>query len=847
MINKIVTSLVVVLLLMSCRPENPENGVSLKLAKERKDNITEVKYVLDFNVPKKLSDSIHASVRISFQQKKREQLVVDFKQSEKHVKSVLINGEKSKYEIVNHHIIIPKSEIHKEKNVLEIQFIAGEEALNRSEEFMYTLFVPDRASTCFPCFDQPDIKAIYELCLTIPEGWVAVANAKHNSKTNNEGVVKYSFLPTKKLSTYLFSFVVGEFQVETKMCNNRELTMYHRETDTVLLKRNLTDIFDIHSQSLDWLEDYTSQKYPFGKFDFVMIPDFQYGGMEHPGAILYRASKCFLSENASVNQKLARANLIAHETSHIWFGDLITMEWFNDVWLKEVFANFLADKIVNPYFKDINHKLKFLFAHTPSSMSVDRTKGTHPIIQKLDNMKNAGSLYGSIIYHKSPIAMNQLELLMGEEEFKKAVQEYVSKYAFGNANWDQLIDVFNLYSDVDLKKWSDVWIKTPNAPKLTYTKTKTQEGWKVTITQTAPSGNETLWNQKLELSINGEVIRMTLDKKTITVNLKSDEKYCDLIINSNGQAYCSVDLHKDDINYYFKNIGNYNSDIHRAVLWIQLWENVLNAKVNPEELLDIIKKSIQVEKNPLIMGYLLSCYSTTINMFVDKEYLRLNGAVNDKFLQSMILSEKSGAIANMLFRTLKGTVSSVDIVNYITQYFYKKRDFGKVKLSENSRISLAYELMILQPEERDKILNYLNSTITNPDKLNKINFVSEAVTTDKIKLDNFFRKLKFAKSREQEPWVLSSLSYIHHPINREYSTKYLTESLELLEEIQQTGDIFFPKNWLSVTFSSHYSKEAIYAVEEFLKMHKNYPEKLRLKILQSTDMCYRANSIQYKY
>jgi aminopeptidase N len=125
---------------------------------------------------------------------------------------------------------------------------------------------------------------------------------------------------------------------------------------------------------LAWLEDYTAIPYAFGKFDFVLIPSFQFGGMEHPGAIFYNASSLLLDESATQTQMLGRASLIAHETAHMWFGDLVTMKWFDDVWMKEVFANVMAAKIVNPSFPTVNHALRFLYQHYPAAYDVDRTR-----------------------------------------------------------------------------------------------------------------------------------------------------------------------------------------------------------------------------------------------------------------------------------------------------------------------------------------------------------------------------------------------------------------------------------------------------------------------------------------
>ena len=226
--------------------------------------------------------------------------------------------------------------------------------------------MPARARLAFPCFDQPDLKARWTLALDVPAGWQALANG---AETSRDGVraagCSVTFAETPPLSTYLFAFAAGRFSVETGERDGRTFRMFHRETDAAKVARNRDAIFDLHAASLAWLERYTGIPYPWGKFDFLLVPSFQFGGMEHAGAIFYNASGLLLDESATQNQKLGRASVIAHETAHMWFGDLVTMRWFDDVWMKEVFANFMAAKIVNPSFPEINHELRFLLRALP--------------------------------------------------------------------------------------------------------------------------------------------------------------------------------------------------------------------------------------------------------------------------------------------------------------------------------------------------------------------------------------------------------------------------------------------------------------------------------------------------
>jgi aminopeptidase N len=225
-------------------------------------------------------------------------------------------------------------------NTIAVDFVAGDASLNRTAEFMYTLFVPARARLAFPCFDQPDLKARYTLSLEIPAAWEALANGAETARESIAGDrTRLRFAQTQPLPTYLFAFAAGKFMIETAERNGRTFRMFHRETDAEKVARNRDTIFDLHASSLAWLERYTGIPYPFGKFDFLLVPAFQFGGMEHAGAIFYNASGVLLDQSATQNQKLGRASVIAHETAHMWFGDLVTMRWFNDVWMKEVFGS----------------------------------------------------------------------------------------------------------------------------------------------------------------------------------------------------------------------------------------------------------------------------------------------------------------------------------------------------------------------------------------------------------------------------------------------------------------------------------------------------------------------------
>ena len=346
-----------VVMAVACGPEPgdrerlPQLGVTRDLAERRASMITDVRYEVTLAIPSERAQPIAGTVTTRFDLASTgEAVVFDFAQSPEHVLAVRRGDEAIAYEVGNERLTVARGVLEPGPQAVTIDFVAGDGSLNRNDDYLYTLFVPDRARVALPLFDQPDLKARFTLTLEVPADWQAIANGALSEHTIEGDRATFVFDESDPIPTYLLAFAAGRFEVVEAEREGRTLRLLHRETDSEKVARNLDTIFDLHATALSWLEDYTGIDYPFQKFGFVAMPAFQYGGMEHPGAIFYRARSLFLDETATQAQQLGRASVIAHETAHMWFGNLVTMEWFNDVWMKEVFANFMAAKIVNPSF-----------------------------------------------------------------------------------------------------------------------------------------------------------------------------------------------------------------------------------------------------------------------------------------------------------------------------------------------------------------------------------------------------------------------------------------------------------------------------------------------------------------
>jgi len=826
---------------------SPEPGISLELAEFRKKQISDIVYKLEFKIPKNLEDSIPAVLELDLIIHDNSQpLILDFNVDKSHLKTIKTNGKEVSIQLVNEHIIIPKEHLNKGANTIDINFIAGEQSLNRNLDFLYTLLVPDRASTLFPCFDQPNLKANYILNITAPKDWEVLCGAPELKKIEKGDFIEHQFDKSDLMSTYLFSFVAGKFNVDKQKIANLDMTMLYRETDSIKVKNSLDPIFKLHAVAVAFLENYTAQDFPFVKLDFASIPIFQYGGMEHVGAIQYKESSLFLDNTATDSDKLGRAKLIAHETAHMWFGDLVTMNWFNDVWMKEVFANFMADKIVNPAFPTINHDLVFVVNHYPGAYGEDRTKGANPIRQKLDNLKNAGSLYGGIIYHKAPIMMRQLELATGKDKFKEGIQEYIKNYANSNAVWNNLVSILDNKTAIDLKEWSDVWVNQSSRPVFTE-QVIYDDQEKISsfiLKQSAEDKSTKIWPQTFEIGLvyADSTHRITANVTNAQLELeevKGLPKPLQIIYNYDGMGYGIFPQQKDAL----LNIPEIKDEVARGYSYINTYENLLNGSIDPIAAFNLFKKGIETERNELILGRITSQMNSLYWTYFTGEQRDAHQKELENLVYQQLQKELPANIKKTLFGLFSSIAHSETGKEKLFKIWSKKVNIKDLKLNQDDYTSMAMNLAVFEHSKTDLILKETEAEITNPDKKKRFIFLKPALSTDSAVRNSFFDTFKDAKNREKESWVVSALHYINHPLRQDAGEINLKASLNLLEEIQRTGDIFFPKNWLNATIGKYSSKKAFEIREEFLAAHPNLNPVLRSKLLQATDDLDRINNL----
>ena len=788
--------LLVAALLAGCGRMPVEPGVSRDLALDRAARIDSVRYELFFRIPEDKAEPVQGTVALTFDLKGRGPVQLDFREGAEMMQGLCVNGKPQKADYQAEHILLHG--LRKGRNRVDVTFTPGNQALNRNDGYLYTLLVPALARTVFPCFDQPDLKAVFSLRLDIPADWVAVSDGSLLSEAIDGNRKLLAFNDTKPIPTYLFSFVAGRWQVAEETVEGFPMRFYYRETDPDKLAQ-IPEVFRQAAAAVRWMEAYTGIPFPFEKYDFIAIPGYQFGGMEHPGAIQFTDRRIFLNPSPSVDELLSRANLITHETAHMWFGDLVTMQWFDDVWTKEVFANWFAAQMTGPLFPDVDAALSDFRQFNIPAYEEDRTAGSNAVKQRLGNLADAGLIYGNIVYDKAPVVMRMLAERMGPEAFRAGLQEYLRTFSYANADWSDLVAILDRRTPEDLAAWSRSWVSEKGMPVYAVD----ADG---SLAQRDPWGRGLAWPQEVDVTRRGDAT----------------------LLNVSGKGYGFFVHDSLSLDYLMGHIAEFGKPLERISILANLYENCLDGRLPAERFARFLADYIPSEREELLvttaLGYLggLPLHGP----------LAGSAALEAQFA-ALARDTRLGKPQSSAFKTLAGFQRDPAVTDALYRVWKEQKPWPGVTLSEPDYTTLALELAVRLPERAAEILAAQRARIGNADRLREFDFVRPAVSPDKAVRDSVFQALLQAENRRHEPWVQAALRCLNHPLRQGEALGYIRPALDVLQEVQRTGDIFFPKQWVAATLRGHDSPEADAVVEQFLADHPDYPELLKNKLLQA--------------
>src|SRR6266853_1450908 len=580
-------------------------------------------------------------------------LVLDWRPSPgvSRVERLRVNGKPATAKLEREHLIVPARLLRAGRNRVTLSFespiaLSGS-AVTRyvdredGSEYVYTLFVPSDASSAFPCFDQPDLKGRFSLELVLPRAWTAIGNAPIASTEDvSNNLRRFRFAATPPISTYLFAFAAGPFaevQVPAspqsspagrKTARARqaakgrpgspprekavETRLFVRKSQLARARTEAPEVLRLNRESVRWFERYFNSRFPFSKYDLVLVPEFAYGGMEHAGATFLREDAVLFPSTPNETDILARAQLLFHEASHQWFGDSVTMRWFDDLWLKEGFANFMAAKAAEALLPA--HSVWNAFhALKTGAYRTDVTQGTTPIYRPLANLSAAKSVYGNIVYGKAPAVLRQAEFYVGARVFRRAVRQFLKAHAYAAADWNDLVVSLERASGRRLKGWAQAWVKRRGMPEVRLSWDIDRDGRpkNAALEQHDVLNEGGTWPMKLRVFALPE---------------SGPPRSTDALLQGERTSVAAIDG-MPEIEFAFANFGDYGygrflldpssreavlarpqiveGDLLRALVFGSLWESVRDSELAPLAYLDFVVRVAPVERDPVTLAALL--------------------------------------------------------------------------------------------------------------------------------------------------------------------------------------------------------------------------------------------------
>ena len=476
------------------------------------------------------------------------------------------------------------------------------------QAYVYTQFeVPD-SRRVFAVFEQPDLKATFKFKVTVPAGWVVFSNSITPAPQKDQDAWTYDFEPSEKISSYITAIVAGPYKGVTDQLTSSDgrtipLGVYCRAS----LEEHLDAdrIIDVTKQGFGFYEKMYNRPYPFTKYDQIFVPEYNAGAMENAGCITFRDQYLFRTPPTRA-QLGTRANTILHELAHMWFGDLVTMKWWNDLWLNESFAEFMSHQC-SAEATEYEDAWTAFGSRKAWGTTQDQLPSTHPIAAEINDLNDIEVNFDGITYAKGAAVLRQLVAYVGRENFEKGLHAYFDEHAWGNTELADLLSKLSEASGRDLDEWAKVWLQEAGITLLRTSVSTDEDGTirDLSIVQELPMEGTSLRPHRLTVGAydlqDGKLVRtarwgLDVDGARTPVSEAVGTKRPDVIVlNDEDLGYAKIRLDEDSFKFALDHIGDFEDPLPRSVVMQSLWDQCRDGQISARAYIDASLPSVAAE------------------------------------------------------------------------------------------------------------------------------------------------------------------------------------------------------------------------------------------------------------
>ncbi|MBW1598490.1 aminopeptidase N [Streptomyces sp. JJ38] len=510
------------------------------------------------------------------------------------------------------------------------------------ETYLYTQYEPADARRVFANFEQPDLKAPFDFVVTAPASWTVLSNGDRTGAPteHDDGSATWRFERTKPISTYITAVVAGPYHQVADVYRRRlpdgtELTI----PLGALCRRGLAkhfdadDIFRVTKEGLDFFHDHFDYPYPFGKYDQAFVPEYNLGAMENPGCVTFREEFVFRGKVTEASYE-GRANVILHEMAHMWFGDLVTMEWWDDLWLKESFADFMGTFAQVEATRFDSGWITFANRRKAWAYRADQLPSTHPITADIHDLEDAKLNFDGITYAKGASVLKQLVAYAGRDAFLEGARRYFKRHAYGNTRLEHLLAVLSETSGRDMGEWARAWLQTAGVNSLTPRVRYGEDGRiaELSVLQSAPAERPALRPHRVAVGLYrraGEGAPLTryaraeLDvtgERTVVTELAGAERPELVLVNDDDLTFCKTRLDPESLATLREHLGDVEDPLARALCWSAVWNLTRDALLPARDFLRLVLRFAGTESDVGVLQMLHAWTLTALDHYVTPEY-----------------------------------------------------------------------------------------------------------------------------------------------------------------------------------------------------------------------------------